>query len=333
MRRGLWLRAVRAPLGGMALAVAVAGCGMPGGLGVPDGERGQAGGGVRTVLTEDQTQAILRRVLPLIGAIETGESRAAALVDQAFTGDGLRAAQARLTLRRRGVATVTSPAAMVDDSTILAVSRGSAYPRLLLARTSKPREPAVLRLLLTPNARTPYRVVHSAALVSGADPGTFPGVDEGAEVVTDGSGMAITPAALLSTYGRGLDGSGDAASFAGDPYAARVRRRSVAEARAVRALATFTQHHEVVAGGSYALRQADGGTLVFGVLDRTSSYGVRLGRQLTPSEQFQALVPGRRVVIHRGYTTTLAFLVFSVPRQGKARLVAASEQMVGAAGF
>ena len=74
-------------------------------------------------------------------------------------------------------------------------------------------------------------------------------------------------------------------------------------------------------------------TLVLGAIERVSDYAIKPGQQMQPTPIFSALVPGRSVLVQQVRTQVSQFVVFTVPAQGKARLVAATEQVSGASGY
>src|SRR5665647_2027696 len=84
----------------------------------------------------------------------------------------------------------------------------------------------------------------------------------------------------------------------------------------------------------YAVRQADGGALVFGVIVRTDSFAVKSGQAVnTVANKAFVLLSGKKKVTKSASITTVEFVVFSVPRDtGRATLVAASEQVVAGSG-
>ena len=84
----------------------------------------------------------------------------------------------------------------------------------------------------------------------------------------------------------------------------------------------------------YAVRQASGDDLAFGVLQRTDSFAVKPGQAINTvaDKEFVAL-SGKKLVATSASRTTLEFVVFTVPTsKGKPTLVAASEQLVAGSG-
>ena len=256
----------------------------------------------------------------------------------AYTGAALTAAraQARLDSVQPGLGG-GPPALSPSQPGLLALSRGYGWPRVMVAQTV-PAEGSlpVLHLLTSPNAVTPYRIAISASMLPNSTVRRFDPLGQGSRLVTDGTGLAVKPATLLTTYAASLSyppRPGADQGIAPDPFATQIRQNAATQAASVAAQSGFTQQHEVVPGGTYAVEQAGGGALVFALMRRTDTFAVKQGQTLTAPKEFTALVPGRTRITSRATMTTLELVVFGVPAAtGDAALLAASEQLVAAAG-
>jgi hypothetical protein len=156
-------------------------------------------------------------------------------------------------------------------------------------------------------------------------------------LVTDGKGLAVSDTALLKAYAEAMVFPAKpvtAPPFATDPFSSQVRVRAAAVAKSVVTQAKFSQVHQVVPNSVYAVRQADGSALVFGVIVRTDSFAVKSGQAVnTVANKAFVLLSGKKKVTKSASITTVEFVVFSVPREtGRATLVAASEQVVAGSG-
>jgi hypothetical protein len=80
--------------------------------------------------------------------------------------------------------------------------------------------------------------------------------------------------------------------------------------------------------------QANGGALVFGVIERTDSFKVKNGQNVkTSANKAFVLLSGKKSVTRSASITTLEFVAFAVPPSGgRATLVAAREQIVAGSG-
>ena len=290
-------------------------------------------------LTPDQARSILTRAFT---ARQQGETTtgAAALAAQrtAYTGQGLRAANARSRLAAVQPAGADSPALAPEQPLLLGVSRGFGFPRVIVAQTvAAEGSLPVLHLLTSANASTPYRISASATMLLATSIKPFDALSKGSALVEGGAGLAVSDTALLNAYAAGMAFPAKAVSnppFTADIFFTQIRSKAAATAKAVATQASFSQVHKVVPNSSYAVRQANGDALVFGVIERTDSFTVKKGQAVNSAAYKEfVLLSGRRKVTKRASITTLEFVVFSVPRsRGQATLVAASEQVVAGSG-
>ncbi|MDQ1537524.1 MAG: hypothetical protein QOE58_1917, partial [Actinomycetota bacterium] len=151
------------------------------------------------------------------------------------------------------------------------------------------------------------------------------------------TGLVVAPATLLRLYSAQLAYPPKAVTkppFAADSFADQVRGTAAGFAKAAATQATFTQVHKVLPSSVYAVKQASGDALVFGVLERTDNVAVKSGQRVkTDGNKAYVLLSGKKAVTHKAISTTLEFVVFAVPRSsGKATLVAAREQFVAGSG-
>lgn len=283
-------------------------------------------------VTEDQATRVLDRVLADDAAARSGKPGAAATLASTYAGEGLVAAKAAVQFIAAGV---TAPAtAPPGDTRVLATSRGTGYPRYILGASTAPSaQLPVVHLLVATKPDTPYRLALNAQLLPGAQISAFPGRDDGTQIVTDGEDMDLKPADLLKTYAEGLAAPKPDAPYETDTFAEQVHSRADAAKQSVATQAEFAQTFQVRPDPVVAFRELNGDTLVLGTIERVSDYRIKPGQQMQPTPYFSALVPNRSVLVQQVRTNVSQFLVFSVPKQGKARLVAATEQISGASGF
>ncbi len=329
MAREGMARSVRAIAASVVTVVSVTGCGAGQALmGIHEAPKAQS---TSAPLTVDHASKILTRAFTAArqGETATGAGARTAL-QTAYTGEGLRAARARVRL--------ASVRPTVADSRLLAVSRGFGFPRFIVAQTvaSKGGLP-VLHLLTSPDAAAPYRISVSADMMPLAKVKPFDALSKGSPLLSGGTGLSVAPATLLSLYAARLAFPTKVVAnppFAADSFSAQLRARAEGVARDVAAQATFTQVHKVVPSSAYAVRQASGDALVFGVMERTDSFEVKSGQAVnTVANKEFVLLTGKKRVTQAASITTLEFVVFAVPRStGQATLVAAREQAVAGSG-
>jgi len=318
-------------------ATSVAGCGAARAvLGVHEAPKANP---ALASLTVDQAERILTRDFTAAqqGETTTGTAAQKALIT-AYTGEGLRAAKARVRLAAIQPSAADSPLLAPQKPLLLAVPRGFGYPRVMVAQTvAAAGSLPVLHLLTSPDAATPYRIAASAMMLPSSSVKPFDALRQGSPLVTDGKGLAVSDTALLKAYAETMAFPArpvTAPPFAADAFSSQVRARAAAVAKSVATQAKFSQAHKVVPNSVYAVRQADGGALVFGVIVRTDSFAVKSGQAInTVANKAFVLLSGKRKVTKSASITTLEFVVFSVPRAtGRATLVAASEQVVAGSG-
>jgi hypothetical protein len=289
-------------------------------------------------VTVDQAKRILARVFTAAYLAQTTTSAAeGAELRTAYTSEALLGASARVKLASVQPPAATSPL-LAPHPRLLAVSRGFGFPRFMVAQTVESEGALpVLHLLISPDAATPYRICLSAEMVPPATIQPFDPLTQGSPLVTDGAGLAVAPATLLNLYAAQMAFPAKPVAkppFAADSFFDQVTAGAVAGAKAVASQATFTQVHKVVPNSVYAVGQAGGGALVFGVLQRTDSFAVKAGQRVnTTANKPFVLLTGKRLVSNAASISTLEFVVFAVPRSsGQATLVAAREQIVAGSG-
>lgn len=297
-------------------------------------------------LTVDQAKKIVSRSLTAAYLGETGTGAAAGTeLRTAYREEGLRAANGRTRL-----ASILPPAETsslrAPHPRLLAVSRGSAFPRFIVAQTvAASGGLPVLHLLTSPDALTPYRISMSVEMVPSATVKPFDPLRKGSSLVSNGpestadeaTGLAVSPTTLLHSYAGHMAFPQKPLGnvpFANDSLSAQLRGGASRVAKAVAAQATFTQTHRVVPSSLVAVRQAGGDALVFGVMERTDSFAVKRGQKVnTARNKAFVQLTGKEVVTRKATMTTLEFVVFALPRsEGKATLVGAREQLVAGSG-
>ncbi|KRF24241.1 hypothetical protein [Phycicoccus sp. Soil803] len=316
-----------------ALSLALAGCGVGTGLaGVHD-----APAQVTTTapISPDTAQAIAARVLAKAAeAAAAKPADAQKLRTEALTGSALAVANAASRLES-GAAAAPTPLTRTEPPKVLAVSRGTAWPRLILVQTATADGGAVLNLLVSPDARTPFRLSVAAPMQPGASVAALDSLNAGSPVVTTGSTLPVQPAALMTEYAASLAYPKPAAAKdidPADPFSAAVRAHAAEQAKAFGKLASLKQVHTVEPQSTVAIALRGGGALVFGLVERTDTITLgKGGKSLTPSTDFQRLV--RKKTLTKSATLrTYETVVFTVPAEGKASVVAADEVLFSAKG-
>ena len=331
------IRALALSVVTMVGAASVAGCGAGHAvLGIHEAPKANP---ALAPVTVDQAKRILTRDFTAAQQAETATGAAAQVaLSTAYTGEALRAAKARVTLAAIQRPAGDSPLLTPPESRLLAVPRGLGYPRVMVAQTlAAEGSLPILHLLTSPDAATPYRISASATMLPSSTVEPFDPLRQGSPLVTDGSALAVSDTDLLKTYAEAMAFPAKVVTnppFAADPFSSQVRAKAAAVSKAVAAQASFSQVHKVVPNSVYAVRQANGDALVFGVIERTDSVAVTSGQSVnTAGNQEFVLLTGKKLVTKAASITRLEFVVFAVPRSmGIATLVAASEQVIAGSG-
>lgn len=321
----------------VAMVMSVTGCGAAHTLlGIHEAPQVKA---TSAPLGVDQARAILTRAFTAAHQGETLSGAAAQEAQKAaYTGEGLRAALARARLASVQPKTADFSLLSPERPRLLAVSRGFGFPRFIVAQTvsSKGGVP-IVHLLTSPDALTPYRISVSAEMVPLATVTPFDPLNQGSPLVKGGGGLAVAPAALLKAYASSMAFPAKSVAslpFSADSFSGQLRTQAASVSKAVAAQATFSQVHKVVADSSYAVQQASGDVLVFGVIRRSDTFAVKSGQAVnTARNKAFVLLTSKKRVTRTASLTTLEFVVFAVHRStGRATLVAAREQLVAGSG-
>ncbi|GAB3434913.1 hypothetical protein GCM10027517_03510 [Phycicoccus ginsengisoli] len=319
-------------LAAATLALALAGCGTAEAVvGLHD-----APAQVTTTapMAPDTAEQIATRVLDRADeASRASGAEAKALRKEALTGSALAVAEAAAT-SDDGSSAAGAPLTRTTPPKVLAVSRGTAWPRVMVVQTAAKDGGAELNLLTSPDATTPFKLESSARMHPGATVAALDSLRSGSPLVTDGAGLPVAPDKLLQEYAGALayPNASPAADVAtDDPFALAVRANAAAQAKSFGKLATLTQKH-APQPGPVAIRLRDGGALVFGLMQRTDTITLaKGGKSLTPSADVQKLV-GKKTLTKSAQLQTYEMVVFTVPPEGKATMVAVDEVLSSAKG-
>ena len=285
----------------------------------------------------DSAQKIAERVIARADeAAAAPAADAADLREAALTGSALAVATAASKLETDPAPSATSaPLTRSESPKVLAVSRGTSFPRLILVQTATADGAARLNLLTSPDASTPFRLSTSVTMAPGTQVAALDTLDSGSPLVTDATELAVDPEELVSQYAASLDypNPAKAADVATtDPFAASVRANAAAQAKAFGALATLTQKHAAQPEQTVSIALRGGGALVFSLLERTDTITLKKGgKSLTPSAEFQRLVK-KKTLTRSAELKSYETVVFTVPAEGKAGVIGADEVLFSAKG-
>jgi hypothetical protein len=316
----------------LAAALGLAGCGAGTALaGVHDAPAQVTG---QAPISPESAQQIVERVVKKADEADQAKPEAAKdLRAEAFTGAALAVAKASDQLGQSAAA--PDPVSRSQAPKVLAVSRGTDWPRLIVAQTTAGDGGSVLNLLVSPDAKTPFRLSASATMHPGASVSALDSLTKGSPVVSDGAELVKAPEDLLAEYAASLafpkPAKADDVDRA-DQFTVGVKANAAAQAKSFGKLATLTQKHEVQPDQTIAIQLRGGGALVFALLERTDTITLKKGgKSLTPSAEFQRLV-GKKTLKKNAELKSYETVVLTVPEEGKAAVVAADEVLFSAKG-
>lgn len=314
-------------------AVALAGCGAGTALvGVHDAPAETT---TTAPVAPDTAATIAARVLADAARARsaTGEE-AKDLRAKALTGPALTVSSADSRLAKAG-STSADPVTKPTAPKVLGISRGAAFPRVMLVQSTREDGALVLNLLVSAKAAAPFKLAASAPMQPGTSVAALDPLEAGSPLTSDGKGLAIAPEALLTEYAASLAYPKPAAAphvQSGDRFADAVRTNARTQSSSLKALATLTQKHNAQPETAVAISLKDGGAVVFGLMERVDTVALKpSGKSLTPSADFQRLL-GKKTLTKRAEMRTYETVVFTVPPKGKATLVAVDETLVSAKG-
>jgi hypothetical protein len=287
----------------------------------------------RAPISPLSAQRIVERVIAKADEADQAKPAAAEeLRAEALTGAALAVAKAADQLGDAGAA--RNPVSRPEPPKVLAVSRGTGWPRLIVAQTTEDGG-SVLNLLVSPDPSTPFRLSARATMHPGASVSALDPLAQGSPVVTDGADLVKEPDQLLGEYAASLAFPKPAKAAdidGGDQFTRGVKANAAAQAKAFGKLATLTQKHEPQPEQTVAVQLRGGGALVFALLQRTDTITLKKGgKSLTPSAEVQRLVH-KKTLTRSAELKSYETVVLTVPKEGKASVVAADEVLFSAKG-
>lgn len=315
------------------LALALTGCGT--GTALVGAHEPPAQVTTTAPVTSDKAQEIAERVLAQAAETQQASGKqAATLRKQALTGGALAVANAQSRLDSPATET-SSPVTKPTEPKVLAVSRGTAWPRFIIVQTTSEDGAAVLNLLTAPDARTPFRLSSSAAMQPGASVAALDTLEQGSPVLADGRGLAVEPDALLEQYAKNLAYPKPATAkdiATNDRFSASVRANAAAQAKSLGKLASLTQKHTVQPKSTVTIALRDGGAVVFALMERVDTITLKSGgKSLTPSGDVQRLLK-KKTLTDKAELRTYETVVLTVPAAGRSSVVGVDEVLVSAKG-
>lgn len=319
----------RAKLAALTAAIPLALSGCAGLVGVRDAPAEVTDG---PSISQSAGAEVTQRVLgeAAVALDRTGKD-AAADHKRVLTGPALASAQARVRVDQ--VEDGPGSLAPQAEARVLAVSRGTAWPRSILA-TSRQGEEQLLHVLVADGPKTPYRLFATLPMAAGASIPAFAAPEDGVAVkapqdVTEEDLSAARAWAQGVSFPAPKKAPGSV--VLDDPFSTALRQNAAAQQKALGRLASYKVEHAVRDEGIvFAL--ADGGTLTVTSLTRkdTVTASNRAKELRMPSDLAEVL--GTRTISDELTVNHLETVALVTPEKGKTSVVAAAEQLSGAKG-
>lgn len=220
------------------------------------------------------------------------------------------------------------------DAKVVAVSTAPSLPQQVLVQTTKKKSgDAVLVLLQAEKAGAPFRIVAETPMLPGAKLDALDPTTSGSAPVKDTAGLAVPPQQVVKAFADSVAFPNPKTSklLAADALSDQLRASAAAQAKSLGEGGVFTQVHEpgAILGG---LKLKGGkGAVVFALLVRDDRIAMRHAVKLTPAKDVTA-VTGVKLITTEAELTSNEIIAFVIPTSGKARVVAASDQLVDGTG-
>lgn len=310
------------------------------------------------VAPETATAAARTAVTGIVSTLSAADQEGDAARAGVFVGPALETANARA--RTLPAKTAKERAALqldAADVTVLAITRASDEPRQILAQTSLEGSGAAVLVLLvadqpgeaapttastggttgTPVApgapSTGFKVAAVTPVLPSATVEALDPVSTGSEPVSDGTDLVEPPDEVVKAFADSVAYPDPTPSdlLEDDPLSTQLREDAAEQAKTISGRGVFTQTHTpggVLGGFRLA---GDAGVLVFTHLVRDETIALRNPVDLTPGKDF-TLLTGVTTITTEAKLTSNEIVAFVIPESGKARAVAASDQLVDGSG-
>jgi hypothetical protein len=219
----------------------------------------------------------------------------------------------------------------------LVVPEATAWPRFFVAvGTSSASATPVLRVLLSPDARSQYGLWSELQILPGATVPEIGAGEAGAPALAQNdSSLALAPKDVLTKFAAYLNSAGttENATFARNEFSDQVVDRFKDDKRKLAAAANVTSQHAPDLRTVFTLRTSDGGALVIGALTQKYTVAVKSGQPGAKVDPALAALANGKVKFGKSFTRTAVEVVaFAVPKRGggAVRVVAAQKGDVGA---
>lgn len=256
----------------------------------------------------------------------TGEER-----KDVFTGPALRAADAAA----RSKDETNHPDGSVEDLQVLTVSRGTAWPRTVVA-TSQEEGVQFLHVLVATTVEQPYRLFADVPMAAGASVPALASVGEGSPVtIAKDPGKDVATA--VGSWAKGVayeppKKDPEGVSF-DDVYSTALRKNAEAKDEDLGDLAKYSQKQTTADVQSLRVELAAGGHLAFVPMARTDTITAKDKlKKLKIKDKDIRRVLDKKAVTKKLSVTHAETLAVVVPAAGDATIVGVSDVLATAKG-
>lgn len=213
------------------------------------------------------------------------------------------------------------PVAPEFEQLRLLVPEATSWPRFFVAvGNSSASNTPVLRVLMSPSARTQYGLWAELSMLPGATVPEVASPATGAEALAqDDDSLVMAPKDVLAKFATYLNTEGrtEGSAFKRNTFADQVVQRYLADRQKLKAVATVTSQHTPDLRTVFSLRTADGGAIVIGALTQKYTVAVKAGQPGAKVDPALAALAGGKVQFGKSFTRTAVEVVaFSVPKRG-----------------
>lgn len=296
-----------------------------------------AEGDSQGALSIGEAESIADEVLTAAAqSTQSDGSAAEADMEAAYAGPALEAAQAADKLEAvegnpPAIDLIVNPI----EASVLAISRDDGEePAVILAQTVPGSGVPELYLLASQDGTEDFKIVWSAPMMEGTSVAAFDRRTAGTPVIRSGGGdFGSTPGDALNSLANYADYPVTGVQgLNSNNFAPQVRANAVAQAEAVEIQASFVESNAVMPDTALTLELEDGSGMTFGVLERTSTFTVKDGMELTPPDTFTTFVDDESIT-NEATLDAYVFVALTLPADDDhLQLIAAREQVVGASG-
>jgi hypothetical protein len=221
----------------------------------------------------------------------------------------------------------------------LLVPEATAWPRFFIAvGNSTTSATPVLRVLLSPSARTQYGLWSELSMLPGATVPEVASPATGAPALgQEDQSLALSPKDVLTRFATYLntEGKTEGRTFRRNTFGDQVVQRYLGDRKKLAAVATVTSQHTPDLRTVFTLRTADGGAIVIGALTQRYTVAVKSGQPGAKVDPALAALAGGKVQFGKSFTRTAVEVVaFAVPKRGgeaAATVIAAQKGDIAAA--